>query len=194
MATLSWSRECLQDWGVITKLGVAGVLMLATEWWVFEIAVFLMGAEGEIAVGAQGALLQIVFVLSMPSLGVWIAASIRVGNCLGANQPKQAKQAAVISLISIGIISTVCAVILLCLKDFVGKVFTQEVEVVNEISRAIPLLALLLLVDPLGVVSMGILQGCGLQKVAAIVNCVIYYVISLPLMCVLVLVFDLSVM
>ena len=40
---LGWSLECLYDWDVYFKLGIAGYLQTLAVWSYFEVATFLSG-------------------------------------------------------------------------------------------------------------------------------------------------------
>ena len=115
-----WSWESLEEWGQFLKLGIPGMIMLCLDWVSFEISAFVLGSINEVELAINGILinylsfcfmvseklLQFLFILSSSCtqipLGISIAASVRVGNELGAGNPVGAKRAA---YISIGVIS-----------------------------------------------------------------------------------------
>uniref|UniRef100_A0A4W6DFB9 Multidrug and toxin extrusion protein n=1 Tax=Lates calcarifer TaxID=8187 RepID=A0A4W6DFB9_LATCA len=88
-----WSLDCLQEWGPFIKLAIPSMLMICLSWWIFEIGGFLAGVISEVELGAQSIAIPAFF-----PLGFSIAASVRVGNALGAGNTKQAKLSCKVSI------------------------------------------------------------------------------------------------
>uniref|UniRef100_A0A8C7X262 Multidrug and toxin extrusion protein n=1 Tax=Oryzias sinensis TaxID=183150 RepID=A0A8C7X262_9TELE len=86
-----WSLDCLQEWGPFVKLAIPSMLMLCLEWWIFEVGGFLAGMIGEAELGAHSVAYQLAVIAYMLPLGISAAASVRVGNALGAGKVEQAK-------------------------------------------------------------------------------------------------------
>nr|XP_006820737.1 PREDICTED: multidrug and toxin extrusion protein 1-like [Saccoglossus kowalevskii] len=191
---VSWSYECLNDWDVYVKISLAGILMIASEWWAFEVGTFLMGTVGDTELAAQGAVFGLAYFFYTIPLGYSEAISIRVGNTLGANEPHKARRVAIVGVISMIISSVLFAIIIIASRDVIGLLYTSEREVVVMIAQVAPLMAVYQIFDAIGMASLGALQGCGLQKVIAIVNCVLYYIVCLPIMFVLVLVYHMGIL
>uniref|UniRef100_A0A4W6DFC7 Solute carrier family 47 member 3 n=1 Tax=Lates calcarifer TaxID=8187 RepID=A0A4W6DFC7_LATCA len=91
-----WSLDCLQEWGPFIKLAIPSMLMICLSWWIFEIGGFLAGVISEVELGAQSIAIPAFF-----PLGFSIAASVRVGNALGAGNTKQAKLSCKVSIITV---------------------------------------------------------------------------------------------
>ena len=53
-----WSREAVFEWGVVAKLAIPGMLLLAMEEWAFEIGTLLSGWLGSTELGAQAIIFQ----------------------------------------------------------------------------------------------------------------------------------------
>ena len=53
-----WSWESLRGWSQFLKLGVAGYLMIAFEWWGFEISTLVTGSISQVQLAANTALFQ----------------------------------------------------------------------------------------------------------------------------------------
>jgi MATE family multidrug resistance protein len=53
-----WSWESLRGWSQFLKLGVAGYLMIAFEWWGFEISTLVTGSISQEQLAANTALFQ----------------------------------------------------------------------------------------------------------------------------------------
>ncbi|ROL50851.1 Multidrug and toxin extrusion protein 1 [Anabarilius grahami] len=94
-----WSRDCLQEWGAFIHLAFPSMLMLCVDWWTFEIGGFLAGLISEVELGAQSVIYELASIMNMFPMGFAVAASVRVGNALGAGETEQAKLSAKVSLI-----------------------------------------------------------------------------------------------
>jgi multidrug resistance protein, MATE family len=70
--------------------------------------------------------------------------------------------------------------IFLAFKDNWGYMFSDDSDLVHEVSRILPLVALFQIVDGLGAVTGAILRAKGQQDVGALLNLVGYYVIGIP--------------
>ncbi len=62
-----WSFKSLDNWWLFLKLGLPGFLMVAFEWWTFEISVLVSGSLGETALGVNTILLQLLTLMFMVS-------------------------------------------------------------------------------------------------------------------------------
>ena len=83
-----WSRECLKDWFQIVRYGIPGYVMIAVEWWTFEIGIFVTGflADSEIQQGIYAVLINYATIVFMVTYALSVALAIRVGNELGAGE------------------------------------------------------------------------------------------------------------
>ncbi|XP_078080817.1 multidrug and toxin extrusion protein 1-like [Mustelus asterias] len=176
-----WSTECLQEWGHFIRLAIPSMFMLCIEWWTFHIGTFLVGLINEVQLGAQTIVLQIITVAYRVALGYSMAATVHVGNALGASKPEQAINSAKVALYCIMCISLVNAVILGAVRNVVGYIFTSDKEIVQLVAEVMPLSATFHLFDSISSVSGGVLRGAGKQKLGAIGNLIGYYLIGLPI-------------
>lgn len=107
--------------------------------------------------------------------------SIRVSNELGAGHPWAARLAVCIVVV-IGIIESILiGVAMILLRNIWGYAYSNEVEVVQYISKMMPILALSNFLDGLQCVLSGNVRGCGWQKIGAYVNMGSYYLVGIPL-------------
>uniref|UniRef100_A0AAQ6AFD0 Multidrug and toxin extrusion protein n=1 Tax=Amphiprion ocellaris TaxID=80972 RepID=A0AAQ6AFD0_AMPOC len=100
-----WSMDCLQEWGPFVKLAIPSMLMLCAEWWLFEIGGFLAGVISEAELGAQSVIYQLTVIAYMSPMGFSAAASVRVGNALGAGNIEQARLSCKVPIITTFIIA-----------------------------------------------------------------------------------------
>ncbi|KAH7835080.1 hypothetical protein Vadar_022708 [Vaccinium darrowii] len=118
-------------------------------------------------------------------LGLAAAASVRVGNELGAGHPMVAKFSVVVVTTTSVVISVVFSAIVLILKVELSKLFTRDSEVIKAVSHLTPLLAISVFLNGIQPILSGVAIGSGWQGVVAYVNLATYYVIGLPIGCVL---------
>ncbi|XP_077152254.1 multidrug and toxin extrusion protein 2-like isoform X4 [Ranitomeya variabilis] len=130
-----WSKDCLQEWGPFMNLAMPSMLMLCIEWWSFEIGGVLAGLISVVQLGGQAAMMQLVTVAVMFPVGLSVAASVRVGNALGAGKVEQAKKSSkvVICLGGLSGLTTGCTFV--ALKNVIGYVFTTERDILILISQ-----------------------------------------------------------
>ena len=42
-AILGWTMECFMGWGKFLRLSLSGMVLVAMDWWVYEVGIFLSG-------------------------------------------------------------------------------------------------------------------------------------------------------
>ncbi|XP_038669046.1 multidrug and toxin extrusion protein 1-like, partial [Scyliorhinus canicula] len=176
-----WSTDCLQEWDQYTRLAIPSMLMICIEWWAFDIGTFLAGLLNQNQLGAQTIVFQIELLQYLVPLSYGMAATVLVGNALGASDPEQAMSSAKVALCCMVCIALVISSILLAIKNVVGYVFTNDKEIAHLVSQVIPLNAAFYLFDSMAGVSGGVIRGVGKQKLGAIGNLVGFYAIGLPI-------------
>ncbi|PKI61026.1 hypothetical protein CRG98_018588 [Punica granatum] len=129
--------------------------------------------------------MAIMGLLFMVSVGFNAAASVRVSNELGAGHP----QAAAFSVVVVNLVSFVVAVgeaaVVMGLRHVISYAFTGGETVANAVSELCPWLAVSLVLNGVQPVLSGVAVGCGWQKFVAYVNVGCYYIVGVPLGCLL---------
>uniref|UniRef100_A0AAZ3QNT2 Multidrug and toxin extrusion protein n=1 Tax=Oncorhynchus tshawytscha TaxID=74940 RepID=A0AAZ3QNT2_ONCTS len=159
-----WSADCLQEWGQFITLAIPSMLMLCLEWWTYEIGGFLAGLISEVELGAQSVVYQLAVITYMFPLGFSVAASVRVGNALGAGNTEQAKLSG-----KVWPLSPERTCLSVCSRDIVKRVADIMI-----------LYGFFHLADTFGVMG-GVVRGAGKQKIGALCNLVGYYFIGFPI-------------
>nr|XP_009671242.1 PREDICTED: multidrug and toxin extrusion protein 2-like isoform X3 [Struthio camelus australis] len=175
-----WSRECLLDWDSFTSLAIPSMLMICIEWWTYEIGSFLIGLLSVVELSAQSIIYEVSAVAYMIPLGLGTAASVQVGNALGAGDGKTAKRSSSTCLLCTGGFCIAAGAILAAMKDVLGYVFTYDKEIIDLVAWAIPVYVGFYLFEATCGACSGVLRGIGKQKFGAILNAVAYYGIGLP--------------
>ncbi|XVE91753.1 hypothetical protein REPUB_Repub01dG0038500 [Reevesia pubescens] len=165
------------------KLSAASAVMLCLESWYFQILVLLAGLleNPELALDSLSVCMTISGLVFMISVGFNAAASVRVGNELGAGHPKSAAFSVVIVTVVSFIISVVAAIIVMLLRHVLSYAFTEGEVVAEAVSDLCPLLAITLILNGIQPVLSGVAVGCGWQAFVAYVNVGCFYVVGIPL-------------
>ncbi|PRQ28468.1 putative multi antimicrobial extrusion protein [Rosa chinensis] len=174
------------------KLSVASAVILCLETWYYQIIVLIAGLleDAEIALDALSVCMTISGWVFMVSVGFNAAASVRIGNELGAGHPKSAAFAVIIVTSTSFLISVVCAIVVLALRNVISYAFTEGKTVSNAVSALSSYLAVSIMLNGIQPVLSGVAVGCGWQAFVAYVNVGCYYIIGIPLGCVLGFKFD----
>jgi len=75
----------------------------------------------------------------------------------------------------------VTGLIIFFARQYIAQSFSHDQAVIELYASAAPLLSTFQVIDSVQSVGGGVLRGCGLQAISAVVNLIGYYVISLPL-------------
>uniref|UniRef100_A0A803NZM9 Protein DETOXIFICATION n=1 Tax=Cannabis sativa TaxID=3483 RepID=A0A803NZM9_CANSA len=183
---LTWngfSLEAFSGLWEFFKLSIASAVMLCLETWYYQILVLIAGLlkNAEIALDSLSVCMTISGWVFMIAVGFNAAASVRVGNEIGAGHPKSASFAVVIVTLSSFLISLVFAILVLVLRHVISYAFTDGVTVANAVSDLTPFLAVSIILNGIQPVLSGVAVGCGWQAFVAYVNVGCYYIIGIPL-------------
>ncbi|KAL0012356.1 hypothetical protein SO802_007464 [Lithocarpus litseifolius] len=193
----TWTGFSLQAFSGLwefVKLSTASAVMLCLETWYFQILVLVAGLlkDPELALDSLAVCMAINGLLFMVSVGFNAAASVRVSNELGVGNPKSAAFSVIIVNIVSFIIAVIEAIVVLSLRHVISYAFTSGETVADAVSELCPYLAVTLVLNGVQPVLSGVAVGCGWQAFVAYVNVGCYYVVGIPLGCVLGFKFDLG--
>lgn len=176
-----WSRASFSNILTFARLAGLGVIHVGTEWWAFEIVALAAGRLGTIPLAAQSVIMTTDQVMNTIPFGIGVAASARVGNLLGARNPKGAARSANVAAVLSMIMGAIVLAVLMGVKDFYAKIFNDDMDVIRLTAEVMPYVALFQIADGLNGSCGGALRGMGRQHVGAAVNIVSYYMGALPL-------------
>lgn len=182
-AWIAWSRASL-DWrriGRIAWLGLPIGVQFGLEVWAFQISTLMAGKLGEVPLGAQAIVLNLASFSFMFPLGISTAASVRVGNLIGAGDDVGARRAARLALLLGAGVMSLFGVAFFLLRWRLSRLYGAEPDVTALCSRVLPIAAAFQMLDGTQVVASGILRGLGRTKPAALMNFGGYYLLALPL-------------
>ncbi|GLJ19096.1 hypothetical protein SUGI_0342940 [Cryptomeria japonica] len=193
----TWTGFSLQAFTGLSsffKLSVASAVMLCLETWYFQILVLLAGLlkNPEIALDSLAICMLILGWVFMTSVGFNAAASVRVGNELGAGNPRAAAFSVIMVNMVSFLISLMFAIAVIILRNVMSYAFTEGKEVADAVSELAPFLAVSIVLNGVQPVLSGVAVGCGWQALVAYINVGCYYIIGIPLGCLLGFKFDLG--
>uniref|UniRef100_A0A3B4YDT5 Multidrug and toxin extrusion protein n=1 Tax=Seriola lalandi dorsalis TaxID=1841481 RepID=A0A3B4YDT5_SERLL len=168
-----WSGDCLQEWGSFLRLAIPSMLMHCLEWWLYEIAGFLAGVISEVELGAESIVYELAAIAYMFPMGFSVAASVRVGNALGAGNTEQAKLSSKVSLILASCLGVS--------RDVIGYIFTTEKDIIQRVADVMKMYGFIHVAEAFAGVTGGIVRGAGKQMIGAVCNLVGYYLIGFPI-------------
>ncbi|KAK7324565.1 hypothetical protein VNO77_28231 [Canavalia gladiata] len=169
------------------KLSLLSAAMVCLEYWAMEVLVFLAGLlpEPTITTSLIAICANTELIAYLVTYGLSAAASTRVSNELGAGRPDRAKHAKGVS-IKLSLLLGLCFILALEFgHSFWIQLFSDSATIKKEFASMAPLLALSILLDAVQGVLSGVVRGIGWQHLAACINLATYYLIGLPISCLL---------
>lgn len=182
-AWIPWGKESfdLHRIARIAWLGLPIGLQFGLEVWAFQIATLLSGKLGEVSLGAHAIVLNLASFSFMFPLGISTAASVRVGNLIGAGDEAGARRAARLALLLGAGVMSLFAAAFFFLRHHIPRVYGAEPAVLELCAEVLPVAAAFQMLDGTQVVGSGILRGLGRTKPAALFNLFGYYALGLPI-------------
>ena len=175
---LAFSRSGLAD---ILRIGLPVGAQFGLEVWGFHIATLLAGLLGATALAAHAIVLNLASLSFMVPLGISIAASARIGNLIGAGDRSGAARAANVALVLGAGVMTASAVLFLCLRHQLPRLWHPEAAVLAAAAGLLPVAAAFQVFDGTQAVGCGVLRGGGDTRPAMWFNLIGYYGLALPL-------------
>ncbi|KAH7837101.1 hypothetical protein Vadar_009509 [Vaccinium darrowii] len=169
------------------KLTFASAVMLCLEIWYVQGLVLISGflSNPTIALDSLSICLNYWTWDIEFMLGLSAAVSVRVSNELGAGHPMVAKFSVIVVNMTTILISVVFSAIVLVFRVGLSELFTSDEEVIEAVSNLTPLLAISVFLNGVQPILSGVAIGSGWQGLVAYVNLTTYYIIGLPIGCVL---------
>ncbi|OXG27238.1 MATE family multidrug resistance protein [Cryptococcus neoformans Ze90-1] len=166
--------------GTVTSLGLAGTIMLSSEWWAWEACALAASLLGPTTLAAQSVLLSTASTFFQVPASLGIASAVRVGNLLGAGRDWEAKWASRTCLFLSVTFAMVNSLICIIFRINWGYLFNNDPEVVALVASVMPYIALFQIADGIAATSGSILRSLGLHTTGALINLTSYYIIGLP--------------
>ncbi|KAL5550633.1 hypothetical protein UlMin_000809 [Ulmus minor] len=157
-----------KGWGPLLKLALPSCAAVCLEWWWYEIMMLLCGilSNPQASLASMGILIQTTGML--------------VGHALGSGQPSRAKWTAILGL-AIAFAFGFCAFLVMStMRGSWGRLYTDEPQVLDLVSKTLPLLGLCELGNTPQTAACGVLTGTARPNLGARINLYAFYVVGLP--------------
>ena len=162
------------------KLGVPIALQLSLEMWFFGLSNWIAGRLGADAVAGHVVVIHMASFSFMFVTGVSQAATIRVGNLLGAGRARDAERAAWVGIALGALVMLFFALLFMLGRTQIPRIYTDDVAVITAAIAVVPLAAAFQIFDGIQNVCCGVLRGMGRPGPAAVANFVGYWLVALP--------------
>ncbi|XP_050128174.1 protein DETOXIFICATION 49-like [Malus sylvestris] len=179
-----WSiRCCFNGWSQIICQAVPSCVSVCLEWWWYEIMIILSGflSNAAEAMSTMGIIIQATALVYQFPYALSQAVSTRVGNEIGANYPKQAKQSSFIALYFSILTGLITSTFLLTMQNVWGEIFTADRAVISLTASVLPVVGLCELGNCPQTTVCGVLKGSARPMLGAIINFGAFYVVGLPM-------------
>ncbi|KAL4073505.1 MATE efflux family protein [Scleroderma citrinum] len=163
-------REIWNDWGLLARLGIAGIGQIVSEWWTWEITGFAAGMLGPVTLAAQSTLLITASLTFQAPFALSVATSVRIGNLLGEGKSRRAAVVAQISHVIAAAIGCIWCTAILIFRTKWAYLFNGDPDVISVVSAVLPITALSLVFDGINAIAAGVLRARGMQGVGVLLN------------------------
>ena len=181
-----WSRESFAARGLgrVIAVGTPIALQIGLEMWAFQIATLWAGEIGSNELAAHTIVLNLASLSFMIPLGISIGTATRVGNLIGAGEPRAAQHAAHVAFAMGAGAMAICALVFLVGRHALPLVYLEgnadSAAVLALCAQVLPIAAAFQMFDGLQVVGGGVLRGMGRTTPGAVINLLGYYALALP--------------
>jgi MATE family multidrug resistance protein len=182
----SWvspSMDCFRGWSSLLSLSIPSCVSVCLEWWWYEIMLFLCGllSNPQTSVSTMGILIQTLGFLYVFPFSLSASLTTRIGHSLGSGQASRAQGTAIIGILIAFLLGTSAFIGLILVRKNWGKLFTDEVQIIDMIRKILPILGLCEISNWAQTVSCGILAGTARPYIGARINLCAFYLIGLPI-------------
>ncbi|KAF5743557.1 hypothetical protein HS088_TW08G00141 [Tripterygium wilfordii] len=177
-----FSLECFKGWKHLLNLAIPSCISVCLEWWWYEIMILLCGVllNPTATVASMGILIQTTSLIYIFPSSLSFSVSTRVGNELGANEPKKAKLAAILGLSCSFMLGFSALIFTFMVRNIWATMFTQDKEIVALTSLVLPIIGLCELGNCPQTTGCGVLRGTARPKFGANINLGCFYLVGMP--------------
>jgi MATE family multidrug resistance protein len=179
----AWDRRSFELRGLaqIARIGLPVGAQFSLEGWAWSLSTMMAGWIGTAALAGHVIVLNLASLSFQIPLGIALAASVRVGNRIGAGDAYGARRSAAVALALGAGVMLVFGVVFAALRHELPRLYSSDAEVLALAALVLPIAGAFQLFDGTQVVAGGILRGTGRTHVPALVNLVGFYGFALPL-------------
>jgi len=172
------------NWRVIKKIirvGLPSGLTYSLEVSAFAIAAIIIGWLGSAPLAAHQIAINLASISYMVVLGISAAATIRVGNALGAKNIVNVKRAGYSALLLGLLFMTFTGLIFILFNEFLPSLYIDDQKVIKLAASLLIIAALFQISDGIQAVGLGILKGITDVKIPMVITFFAYWILALPI-------------
>ncbi|TKY55348.1 MATE efflux family protein 6 [Spatholobus suberectus] len=177
---ISWS--CFKGWKTLLNLAIPSCVSVCLEWWWYEIMILLCGllVNPHASVASMGVLIQTTALIYIFPSSLSFGVSTRVGNELGAGNPRRAKLAAIVGLCFSFVLGFSAWVFAVSVRKVWASMFTLDAEIIGLTCTVLPIIGLCELGNCPQTTVCGVLRGTARPKLGANINLGCFYLVGMP--------------
>ncbi|MBV8206380.1 MAG: MATE family efflux transporter [Acidobacteria bacterium] len=183
-----YSKAPAVDWVRVRRLlglGLPAAMQILMEIGVFATVGTLIGKLGAVPLAAHQIAINCAAFTYMVPLGISSAAAVRVGNALGRGDSEGARDSGWMAILLGAGFMAAAGVFLAAMPRVIARAFTGDGAVISAAATLLMIAAAFQLFDGLQTVATGALRGAGNTRTPMIANLAAYWLIGLPVGCVL---------
>lgn len=165
----------------LLQVGVPIAVSLFLEVSCFAFSGLFIGRLGATAVAANQIALNLASLTYMVPLGISLALCVRVGQWVGAGQPRQARLVGLLGMGACVAVMVLAAGAFLLFPVPIARLYTDSPEVIEATCELLGLAGLFQLFDGLQCAAGAALRGLKQTRLAMVVTLLAYWVVGLPL-------------
>lgn len=171
-----------KEWSMLIRFSIQSCLGVCLEWWWYEFMTILAGYlyNPRVALATAGIVIQTTSLMYTLPTALSASVSTRVGNELGAGEPKKASLSTKVAIgLSLG--SSILGLLWTTIgREKWGRVFTNDKEVLELTIAVLPIIGLCELANCPQTTSCGILRGSARPGIGAGINFYSFYLVGAP--------------
>jgi MATE family multidrug resistance protein len=171
------------QWPVLKRLLSVGLpigIAVFAEASIFSVIALLIGGLGATVVAGHQIALNFSSMVFMIPYSLGMAATVRVGQALGRDEPREARFAAGVSMVAALGYACVSASLMLLLREEIAQIYTPDTTVIAVATTLLVYSALFQFSDAIQVTAAGALRGYQDTRVTMILTLFAYWGIGLP--------------
>ncbi len=179
--TLSWKSKPDKILSKeIFRLGLPNGFTFVFEVGAFASAAVMMGWFGASPLAAHQITISLASTTFLVAMGIGIAASIRVGNELGEDNPRGARHSGLTAIAVGAIYMSICSVVIYLLRHILPTFYVSDIDVINLAASFFFVVALFQVFDGVQAVAIGALRGMSDTKWPSFIAFFAYWIMGLP--------------
>lgn len=165
----------------LLRLGLPTGVTYIFEVGAFSAAAVMMGWFGSSPLAAHQITISLASMTFLVTIGVGIAASIRVGYEIGRDDRPQARFAGFTAIKMGGAYMAVCGVLFMTLRWHLPRIYVSDPDVIALAASLFIIVALFQIFDGIQAVSIGALRGLSDTQVPGLIAFFAYWIVGLPM-------------